>query len=72
MEALAALQGDDWLEATLARALRRYRGRIADGEVGRGFLETYRETLEASIATIGDPESRVRLEAIVAAAFAGI
>ena len=72
LEALAALQGDDWLEATLARALRRYRGRIADGEVGRGFLETYRETLEASIATIGDPESRLRLEAIVAAAFAGI
>ncbi|MEE9285200.1 MAG: hypothetical protein V3V35_05660, partial [Dehalococcoidia bacterium] len=71
LEALAAMRGDDWLETTLKRAVRRSGERIEAGEVDAAFLETYRATLERSLATLDAPETRRRLEAVVDAALVG-
>ncbi len=62
---LADLRGEAWLASALTRATERYRGIVNAGEIDPAFVETYRETLAAVVATVTETESRQRLAAAV-------
>ena len=68
LEFLLQFQGEEWLRSRLMAAVELYRERVARGEVAHDFLDRYRETLEASVETVGAPQDTV-LKAVVAHAF---
>ena len=58
LAALLEQQGAEWLQARLSEAVELYRGRIAREEVAPGFLDRYRDTLDAAAGLLGSQEAR--------------
>lgn len=70
LSALFRTEGPEWLQARLGESVVLFRQRVTAGEVGGNFLERFRETLEAAVATLDDRETRTGLEDIIGRAFA--
>ncbi len=68
LEFLLQFRGAEWLQSRLKTAVELYRGRVARDEVAHDFLNRYRETLEASVETVGASRVTV-LKGAIAKAF---
>ena len=62
---LTLLHGNEWLEARVREAADLYRDRSARGDAPAGFVEAYRQTLEAAVTTVEDVEARRALEVVI-------
>lgn len=69
LERLLADMGSRWLEEMLLEAIRVYAVRMERGDMPEGFLQAYRSTLEASIATLPEGSSTLELQRIVGLSF---
>ena len=67
---LLGMEGEEWLQARLVESVGIYRHRVLVGDVAADFLQRYRETLDAAVATLGDQERRLGLAEVIRRAFA--
>ena len=70
LSSLLRMEGEEWLQARLVESVGIYRHRVMAGDVGSDFLERYRETLDAAVATLASQETRMGLEGVIRRAFA--
>jgi len=69
LQTLLEDKGPGWLGERLRESVELYGGRVRAGVVPPDFLEAYRATLEAAVATLGNVDVSRTLEGIVKSAF---
>ena len=69
LSVLFRVEGPEWLQARLGESVELYRQRVIAGELSVNFLERYRETLDASVATLNGGDTKKGLEEVIRRAF---